>query len=665
MLFLINNPWVLVILFFVIGIIVYVGLIIKNEITMNRLLDNKQYSMRIEIHKKNPITKKIILLTSSALAPVLVIALVLSININNNSEPLGEVATFNDSKEVVDLHFDFVEKMETYSINNLLPKNPESVDTIPSYDASEDALDMAEGYVNDLGSDDYSRVNTQVVGVDEIDNAITDGKYIYTISGSDVIVTLAYTNSLESGALSNYKTITTVGDTILGMYIDSNRLVVVVEKENDVIVFVYNKLMDFTYEDSYEISGSYLGTRKINDDLFVITNETIPFEENIDLDQYLPSYKIDDNSEMRSQYQEITYSEGTYPDSFTTVFGIDLQNKEVDMEVVLGDSSYDLYVSNQNIYLTGNVYRFEPFTNLVDLGQPIAETKTAIMKFSILGYDSSYVTTGLVEGYALNQFSMDEYNGSLRIVTTATNSSFLPVNRLWILDSDLEVISVIGDGEGNQRLGEVGETVESSKCIQNYCYVVTFEQTDPFYVIDVTDVENPVIIGALKVPGYSSYLQPLSNDYMLGIGFGDNNGGTNGIKISIYDISDKSNPVVNDEFILSNDEYGYGWSSATYNHKDILVSIENGIIGLPYSFRDYIGSNYVYNSGILMFDIDDDFNITKSHYVSHETDSNHEMLVYKSLFIDDYLYTISNKYIMASLISTPEDIINSVTIDND
>ncbi|MFO7969090.1 MAG: beta-propeller domain-containing protein, partial [Candidatus Izemoplasmatales bacterium] len=271
--------------------------------------------------------------------------------------------------------------------------------------------------------------------------------------------------------------------------------------------------------------------------------------------------------------------------------------------------------------------------------------------------DLEYVTTGTVPGYTINQFSMDEQNSYLRIATTTGWWGDNINNRVIVLDENLEEVSRL------ENLGKPGETIKSVRFVGDYGYVVTFEQTDPFYVINLSNPNNPFKEGELEIPGFSTYLQPLNDTYMLGIGFGDSEGGTNGLKISVYDISDKSNPVVFDEVIFDYEDFGWSWSSARYNHKDLLVDLGKGVIALPFSTYDYSEANgYSYNSGILVYHFDDVDGLEKAGFITHDQNTDEEVYVYKIKFIDQYFYTVSNQYIKASLISDPETILNSVTL---
>merc|ERR1711879_190075 len=161
--------------------------------------------------------------------------------------------------------------------------------------------------------------------------------------------------------------------------------------------------------------------------------------------------------------------------NFTTFFGIELDKEEVNMEVILGDSGYNLYVSNENMYLAGTVWMYyETFADEL-VSTEVDETQTAIIKVTIDGSELSYEAYGKVSGWSLNQFSMDEYDGVLRVATTSGWGEEAN-NRVFLLDENLKEISRL------ENLGKPGETIQSVRFVEEYGYVVTFEQTDPFYV---------------------------------------------------------------------------------------------------------------------------------------------------------------------------------------
>ena len=674
MLFL-ENPYYMFAGIIVLAFVVYIGFKIVKEINLNKLLKQKHAQMRI-INEPKRFNKRIGILTSTALAPILLFALIIALSGNTPTIPTGNLQEIRSSHDILDIYNEFNERRGTYN------------STVDDW-FIEDGAAQPE---NDQGSDDYSETNVQVQGIDEMDNVITDGKYIYQMQYNQVFITLAYTQSQGTDVLSNYKVIDYVDDDtscptgmyVTGLYVDDDYLIVIGSKyeyscvpiigsdddlvepyyydywygyNNNVKVYVYDKNNDFALTSEYDLSGNLIGTRKINDKIYIITNTWVPFyNDDINVDNYLPYYEVNDEK-MTVEYNNISYVKGTSPNSFNSFYALDLANETVDMEVMLGDSGYNLYVSYDNIYLVGNIYDYQPIAEDDVVSSFVVESKTAIQKISINEADLEYVTTGVVEGYTLNQFSMDEQDGYLRIATTSGWWGEDINNRVFILDENLEEVSRI------ENLGKPGETIRSVRFVGDYGYVVTFEQTDPFYVINLSDPMNPFKEGELEIPGFSSYLQPLNDTYMLGIGFGDSDGGTNGLKISVYDISDKTNPLVFDEVIFDYKDFGWSWSSATYNHKDLLVSLAKGIIALPFSTYDYSQeTGYNYNSGILVYHFDEINGLTKSGFITHDQNTEEEVYVYKIKFIDQYFYTISNSYIKASLISDPENILNSVTL---
>lgn len=242
--------------------------------------------------------------------------------------------------------------------------------------------------------------------------------------------------------------------------------------------------------------------------------------------------------------------------------------------------------------------------------------KTIIVKINndALEIDS----TGEVPGYPLNQFSLDEYNDNLRIAVTIGErfwemGLFIggreSVNDVYILDKNLKVLSYVLD------LGK-GERIYSVRFIEDKGYVVTFRETDPFYVLDLSNPQNPVLKGELKIPGWSSYLHPITKDKILGIGKDGQE-----VKISLFDVSNPENPIEKDKYVLS--EY---WSEVLNNFHAFLLDDKHQIFFLPAS-----------NGGYIFSYKDDKLNLVKSI-------SNYS--VKRAIYINDYLYVISENKII-------------------
>ncbi|MDK2875871.1 MAG: hypothetical protein PWQ22_281 [Archaeoglobaceae archaeon] len=220
--------------------------------------------------------------------------------------------------------------------------------------------------------------------------------------------------------------------------------------------------------------------------------------------------------------------------------------------------------------------------------------KTAIWKISL---DMKVVATSEIPGKLLNQFSLDEYNGYLRVATTVGNA-----NDLYVLDQDLKIVgSLKGFGET--------ERIYAVRFIEDKGYVVTFRQTDPFFVVDLSDPAEPRMAGELKIPGFSSYLHPLKENLILGVGMEDGN-----VKLSLFDVSDPKNPIEVDRYLLKE-----SWSEVMNNHKAFLADEKHEIFFIPAS------SGYI-------FSYQDGIRLIKAMETG-----------FRAVFINDYLYIIGTK----------------------
>ena len=187
----------------------------------------------------------------------------------------------------------------------------------------------------------------------------------------------------------------------------------------------------------------------------------------------------------------------------------------------------------------------------------------------------SVKNVGEVPGNLLNQFSLDEYNGNLRVATTIgfRNEREMSKNDVYVLDTDLKIVGSVKD------LGR-GERIYAVRFIDNRGYVVTFRETDPFYVIDLSNPREPKLAGELKIPGYSSYLHKLADNLILGIGKQDGK-----VKLSLFDVSDSFHPQEVAKYTL--DDY---YSEAINNHHAFLQDAKHQVFFLPGSRGGYIFS---------------------------------------------------------------------------
>ena len=205
---------------------------------------------------------------------------------------------------------------------------------------------------------------------------------------------------------------------------------------------------------------------------------------------------------------------------------------------------------------------------------------------------------------------MDEYNGYLRIATSIRDWRYRDymVNNLYII-KDSEIVGKIENFEKGERIYAV-------RFLGNKAYVVTYRETDPLFVVDLSDPKNPKIIGKLKIPGYSTYLHPISDDLMIGIGKDSSK-----VKVSLFDVSDMENPKELDKFVL--DEY---WSPSLSNHHAFLYDNETKKLIVPAGTKFYIFK--VKNNKIDLLFVD-----------------KFKCNTLRALYFDNYIYDISRNEI--------------------
>ncbi|MEK6894632.1 MAG: beta-propeller domain-containing protein, partial [Nanoarchaeota archaeon] len=481
---------------------------------------------------------------------------------------------------------------------------------------------------------------------------------------------------------------------------------------NEVRIHVYDVSDLSSGADELEvfvIDGNYYTARLIDGNVYVVANKYIDSSGPI-----IPYFKSGDDIE--SIAPDKIYHPGYYDSNliFTSIMAIDLESLEYKGDVFLLGSSSVIYVSEDSIYMTSSkTYDYfkvqegalstilevlpgefksdaekiiesndeyyiktdkialivqEYFNSLnvdekKEFENSITEAnknyymevskeyeKTIIHKIDIDGLEISYSESGEVPGYVLNQFSMDEYNGNFRIATT-TGNSFGNIdhslNHLYILNEDLEIIGSV------ENLAS-GEMIYSARFVGEKAYIVTFRQVDPLYVIDLSDPKNPEVLGFLKVTGFSNYLHPIGNDLLLGIGReATEEGRSEGLKISLFDVSDFENPIELDKYVVESD---WSYSEAEYEHKAVLFDDVRDLLVIPVTYSQQLGNSWEYWQGAFAFIVTDD-DVSLKGKISHDTKRDNVKEYYgeygyvqRSLFMDDILYTLSNLMIKANKI---------------
>lgn len=577
------------------------------------------------------------------------------------------------------------------------------------------------------GSSDYSTTNIQVEGVDEADIVKNDGKYIYTTVGNKLVIADAYPAE-EAKVVSE----TELKGTAAGIFVNKDRLVVLERDYEDFAAAdssgsgpaAAKTAMAYPYRASaatriavYDISsrekpvlareiavsGDYISSRMIGDYVYSITNMAAYYNR----EGPVPLPMIaENNTSTTLEPQEIYYF--GYPDygySYTNIIAVNTQddNEKYNEKTFLGGSSQNIYVSENNIYLTGTGYTST--VNAVDSAGSMVKTaavkvaagvgqaaqaaqimpmppvsyseETNIQKIAISGGSISYKGQGTVPGHVLNQFSMDEFNGYFRIAITtgqAWGSDPSSKNHIYVLDENLKTVGKVEDLAP-------GEKIYSARFMGNRAYLVTFVKIDPLFVIDLSQPTEPKVLGKLKIPGYSDYLQPYDENHIIGIGkeaVGAEEGNFawyQGVKLALFDVSDPENPKEVSKYEIG--DRGTD-SEALRDHKAFLFSREKNLLVIPILLAEidkskyagemppYAYGDYVWQ-GAYVFNIDLENGLQLKGKITHLNESDDSMLksgyyyssqqsVRRSLYIDNVLYTLSDRAIKMNDLESMDNI---------
>jgi inhibitor of cysteine peptidase len=295
--------------------------------------------------------------------------------------------------------------------------------------------------------------------------------------------------------------------------------------------------------------------------------------------------------------------------------------------------------------------------------------RTVIHKIALDNGNLKYIANGEVPGYLLNQFSMDESNNKFRIATTTevyTRERTLTSNNVYVLDDKLHLV-------GKLEKIAPDETIYSARFMGDRLYLVTFQRIDPFFVIDLS-TNTPKILGALKIPGFSNYLQPYDEDHIIGIGRDAKETSPGrvqqlGVKVSMFDVTDFANPKETSSIIIGTSGTN---SEALYNHKALLLDKEKGIMSIPIQSSaraleknppEYDDYSTVWN-GFYVYGFEN-FKIVEKGKIAHMTGKQQYSGVYmspRSLYIGDTLYTVMDGSIKMNDLGNISNEINSIKI---
>lgn len=525
-----------------------------------------------------------------------------------------------------------------------------------------DVYEESDVKINDAASSkDYSKTNIQVEGVDEADIIKTDGDYIYSISGKNIIITNVKDNE-------SIKVESIIKDTEIpnDMILYKDTLVIFSTNEynnhysNNTIVHIYDikNKSNPTLLKSFELEEPYFTTRCIDGNLYVFSSGYLKVEDK----KVSRNYK-EDNQTKTIPLDDIYYLKNHKSSIQTVIAEVDLKNiKDVRVHSYLIDIT-DAYISENNIYLASHSYENDELQikdlfglkGVIGLFEKIDssyDSKTELYKFKINSNTGiSYVAHKKVDGSIINQYSMDEKNGNLRIALEEDKGT-----RIEVLGEKLQVI-------GKTEPVAPGENMYASRFMGDKAYLVTYQNMDPLFVIDLKDEKNPKFMGELKIPGYSTYLHPYDENHLIGIGIDteetivrDDEGKVinsraykTGMKMSLFDVSDINNPK---ELATTTIGDSRTVSAVLTNPKALLFSKEKNLLAIPVNrYKDdeeSIYNDYYVGEGYFVYHIDlEGFNLkgiinhvkVKSRYGTYGSK------LLRGIYIDDNLYTVSESAI--------------------
>lgn len=396
--------------------------------------------------------------------------------------------------------------------------------------------------------------------------------------------------------------------------------------------------------------GSYISSRLIGDELVLLTNYYVDIskDEETVKESCIPEISVDDANLERIPKDSICIMDEVRNSGYLVASVMDVKDKNsLKTQAVLGGGE-NVYCTTETLYVTSTDY--DGSDSVKEIFGVDSGEMTQIYKFDIRNYDIKHVKNASVSGSALNQFSIDEYNGYLRIATTLGSWGENLVNQLYVLDESLETKGLLKDIAKGERIKSVRFTGETA-------YVVTFVQTDPLFVIDLSKPDSPTILGELKIPGYSAYLHPVGQGLVMGVGLDGTESGTNGgLKASLFDVSDPKNPKECGKFVLSVKNGQALWeyidSAAYSDHKALCWDNEEKIMYIPFVKTTEVLANvdtYQYRitkeTGVIALKVDETNKELKLS-ATYKTEAKETMNYYpgfeRSTYIDNIVFAFSH-----------------------
>lgn len=555
---------------------------------------------------------------------------------------------------------------------------------------------------NSITNKDYSKTNIQVENVDEADIIKTDGNYIYSLSKESIVIT----DVTDPNKIKVASKITPTDNGIPeDLILFENKLVAICSEINSPYIYYSSnknntivRIYDITNREeprmvkNYKLYEPYYTTRCIGSKLYVISTGNLRKENN-----KIVRYYDEEYSQKEIELKNIKYLKNVETNKQTIISMMDLNNIEQNVNV----SSYlidieNAYISEKNIYLLdtnykGNyypkissIYGIKGIWGLNDYIYDYTRNyETEIYKFNILDNgEVEYSCKTRVKGQTINQYSLDEYNGNLRVALKDSREG----SRIVIFNEKMKQI-------GETPYLAKGEQMYSTRFMGDKAYLVTYKTIDPLFVIDLSNPTEPKVLGELKIPGYSTYLHPYDENHLIGIGMQteekinrdiqgkvtSTTATITGMKMALFDVTDPTNPVEISSTVIGDRRTT---SAILTNPKALLFSKEKELIAIPVNnYAEYISiassntyedtinaykkntTKYI-SEGYSVYSINIEKGINLKGIITQENIDNKSQDTYyytnskllRGVYIENNLYTVSEKCIKVSDLETLKEI---------
>lgn len=457
--------------------------------------------------------------------------------------------------------------------------------------------------------------NVQVAGVDEADIVKTDGEWLYCLNRLNNKLYVVSANGADSAVSASAKLREMKEDE--NGYIEYSEMILANERLYVIgTEYDWNDMANeqMTFIDVYELGdrtklkkvdtlkqeGSYRTARLIGDTLVTVSCKTIwmyDFKNNPEISVWCPSITSEGESQLLEP-NDILINEDSRDSGFVLITTVDTATgKQFDSHKAVFGGSNVVYCNKTNLLIASNEWENEKGEEQTDENSKhfvknISREYTSLCLFEIEAGKIVPIATKKVEGTLLNQFSMDAYNDTYRLVVTRSGYEEtiwtdgidtyeykqLDDCALYVLDRELEPIGLL------ENIAE-NEMVQSVRFMGDVAYFVTFRQVDPLFAVDLSEPTKPTILSALKIPGFSAYLHPFGAGRLLGIGFSadEKTGITDGVKLTLFDVSDPG-----DVKVIETKKVNASYTTVQYNHKAVFADAASGILAFPADEKYYV-----------------------------------------------------------------------------